>query len=270
MSKDLPFFRFTVAEWLNDDISLEDYTTKGVFADVCAYYWFKDCSITLAKLEQRFSNAKAVLQHLLKLGILKCDSATNQVSISFLDIQKEQLLESHKNKQTAGRKGGLAKSSNATALLQQPSKQCSSYKYKDKDKENNKDKYKKNLASEKTSLAEEKDNLNEFIKLFEPVNENLQDIYPNTTERKALQELLDRHGKVILAAKIKKLTKTHGQQYCITITKPTELKKHWDRHNADLAKLEKQSTNGRASPAVSKVEIVQDDKWSKVPVYGEV
>ena len=39
MSKELPFFRFTVSEWLNDDISLESYVLKGIFIDVCAFYW---------------------------------------------------------------------------------------------------------------------------------------------------------------------------------------------------------------------------------------
>ena len=60
-----------------------------------------------------------------------------------------------------------------------------------------------NLASETSSLADEKDGLNYFIDLFKPVNQNLQDIYPNITERKALKTLLDRHGKKALEEKIK-------------------------------------------------------------------
>ena len=33
MAKELPYFRFTAAEWLNDDISLESYELKGLFIE---------------------------------------------------------------------------------------------------------------------------------------------------------------------------------------------------------------------------------------------
>ena len=58
MSKELPYFRFTVSEWLNGDISLEDFTSKGVFIDICAFYWFRDYSVTIAMLEKHYSYAR--------------------------------------------------------------------------------------------------------------------------------------------------------------------------------------------------------------------
>jgi len=64
MAKELPYFRFTVAEWLNDDISLESYKLQGVFASICAFYWFQDCSITKAKLKKRFSDAQEEIEAL--------------------------------------------------------------------------------------------------------------------------------------------------------------------------------------------------------------
>lgn len=121
-----------------------------------------------------------------------------------------------------------------------------------------------NLASETSSLAEEKNDLNSLIKLFEPVNQNLQDVYPNTTERSTLKTLLDRHGKAILADKIKSLAKTHGQPFCVTITKPTELKRLWDKHGADLAKL--QTNNSRASPNTTVQQV--EDKYANVSIIG--
>jgi len=132
MSKELPYFRFTSFEWLNDDISLESYETKGVFIDICAYYWFKDCSITKAKLEQRFSNAIPVIQALLKAGIIKFKNGDDFLEISFLNKQFDQLSEIRKHRQDAGAKGGKQKASKAKAKL----KQKSSYKDKDKDKDN--------------------------------------------------------------------------------------------------------------------------------------
>ena len=125
-----------------------------------------------------------------------------------------------------------------------------------------------NLASETSSLADGKDGLNYFINLFKPVNQNLQDIFPNITERKVLQTLLDRHGKKALEEKIKSLEKTYGQPFCTTITKPSELKRHWDTHTGHLKKLE---TNARASPTVSNLETVENkpSKYANVKITGD-
>ena len=131
MSKELPYFRFTASEWLNDDISLEPYQMKGVFIDVCAYYWFKDCSITQAMLKKRFSNAEAEITALINSGIIKCDYDTDIIDILFLNEQYDLLSESRKKRQDAGSKGGKQRLSNAKAKP----KQCSSYKDKDKDKD---------------------------------------------------------------------------------------------------------------------------------------
>jgi hypothetical protein len=131
MSKELPYFRFTAFEWLNGDISLEDYKIKGIFSDVCAYYWFKDCSITQAKLKQRFSNASTEIESLINSGIIKRVNGSDFLEITFLNEQFDQLSELRKARQDAGSKGGKQKRSKAKAKL----KQNPSYKDKDKDKE---------------------------------------------------------------------------------------------------------------------------------------
>ena len=132
MSKELPYFRFTAFEWLNDDISLEDYQTKGVFIDVCAYYWFKDCSITKAMLEKRFSTVMTVIELLFESGIIKFRNGDDFIEISFLNKQFDELSELRKQRQSAGSKGGKQRASKAKAKL----KQNPSYKDKDKDKDN--------------------------------------------------------------------------------------------------------------------------------------
>ena len=131
MSKELPYFRFTAFEWLNDDISLEDYQTKGVFIDVCAYYWFKDCSITKAMLEKRFSAVIPVIELLFESGIIKFRNGDDFIEISFLNKQFDELSELRKQRQSAGSKGGKQRASKAKAKL----KQNPSYKDKDKDKD---------------------------------------------------------------------------------------------------------------------------------------
>lgn len=130
MAKELPYFRFTVQEWQNGDIGIESYELKGLFIDICGFYWIKDCTVSVPMLQKRFSNAKDLLEQLFDLGIIKVDDSDN-ASINFLDEQFDMLSENRKRRQQAGKKGGLAKSSNAKAML----KQSSSYKDKDKDKE---------------------------------------------------------------------------------------------------------------------------------------
>lgn len=133
MAKELPYYRFTVSEWLNDDISIESYEMKGVFIDICAWYWFKDCSIDLATLKKRFKDAAELIDQLIESGIIKVLS-DQSIEIKFLNEQFDLLSEKRNNHVNAGRAGGLKRSSNAKATLKQRSS------YKDKDKDNNKDK----------------------------------------------------------------------------------------------------------------------------------
>lgn len=134
MAKELPYFRFTVAEWMNDDIGLESYHLQGVFISVCSFYWFRDCSVTQATLKKRFSDAQEELNHLLDLGIIK-ERENDFICIKFLDEQYDKLSKERKNKVDSGRKGGLKSSKQRLSNGQATLKQRSSYKDKDKDKE---------------------------------------------------------------------------------------------------------------------------------------
>ena len=171
MAKELPYFRFTVAEWLTDDISVESYELKGLFIDICAYYWFKDCSITLAMLYKKFSNENNIL-NLIELGIIKHESKHDKIKIDFLLTQYDLLSEKRKLRQSAGSKGG-----NAKAML----KQKDSYK----DKNNNKD----NIDSRKLKFAS---SLEPFLSVYG--KETLNKFYaywvePNKSNTKFRQEL---------------------------------------------------------------------------------
>jgi len=131
MAKELPYFRFTAQEWQNGLISLESYELKGMFIDLCSYYWVQDCSVTKAMLEKRFRNDIDLLNQLFELDILKHEPKTDLAVINYLNEQFDVLSEKRKRRQEAGRKGGKQKSSNAKAKP----KQNSSYKDKDKDKD---------------------------------------------------------------------------------------------------------------------------------------
>ena len=176
MAKELPYFRFTVQDWQNGKISLESYELKGLFIDVCGYYWINDCHLTLSILNKKFSNATDLLQQLIELGILKHENRHDKVEIEFLNIQYDLLSEKRKARQSAGSKGG-----NAKAML----KQNGSYKYKDNNKDNNKD----NIEQRKLKFASTLEPfLNKYGKIL------LNNFYkywtePNKSNTKFKQEL---------------------------------------------------------------------------------
>ena len=174
MAKELPYFRFTASEWLQDDISLESYESKGLFADVCAYYWMQDCDCTLDKLKKKFSNATILLEQLIKSDIIKHENKHDKIKIDFLLTQYDLLSEKRKLRQEAGSKGG-----NAKAML----KQKGSYK----DKDNNKDKIE--IDSRKLKFA---DTLKPFVEKYG--KEMIRAFYdywvePNKSNTKFRQEL---------------------------------------------------------------------------------
>ena len=128
MASQLPYFRFTVQDWQNGKIALENYELQGLFISVCGYYWINDCSITLAMLKKRFRDASTLIDELIKLGIIKHEKKHDKVEIEFLNLQYDLLSEKRKSRQLAGSKGGNAKAK----LKQKPS-------YKDNNKDNNKE-----------------------------------------------------------------------------------------------------------------------------------
>ena len=135
MAKELPYFRFTVQEWQNGKISLESYELQGVFMSICGYYWLQDCCLSRTLLCKKFRGYENLVDELIELSILKFNKKTDEIEITFLNMQFDLLSKARQSKQKAGSIGGKQKSSNARAVL----KQKSSYKDKDNDNDNNKD-----------------------------------------------------------------------------------------------------------------------------------
>lgn len=146
MANELPYFRFTVQAWQNGKIGVERYELKGLFMDICGYYWVQDCHMTLPLLEKKFPNDKNMIKELIDLGILKHERRHNRIEVEFLVNQRLLLNEKRKVRQDAGSKGGKAKAK----LKQNPS-------YKD----NNKDKI--DIELRKTSFAS---TLEPFLKIY--------------------------------------------------------------------------------------------------------
>jgi hypothetical protein len=104
MAKELPYFRFTVQEWQNGDISLESYELKGLFIDICSYYWVKDCCVTIDNLKKKFRDNQSGIDSLISENIIKSDGIN--ICIGFLDSQMEELTNLSEKRKKAGAKGG--------------------------------------------------------------------------------------------------------------------------------------------------------------------
>jgi len=103
MSRDLPYFKFFTGEWLNGDITLEDFELQGLFINVCAYYWHKEGEgIDIVVLEKKFRTDKLI--KLYKNGLLKEDE-DQFIKIDFLDEQLSEFKTRKKKLSDAGKKG---------------------------------------------------------------------------------------------------------------------------------------------------------------------
>ncbi len=142
MSKELPYFRFYPAEYLNGDISLENAHLNGVFIIVCCYYWSEDCCIIKSKLFKKFKQFRNNIEKLIDLEIIKFDKQTDLITIKFLDAQLIELGKERKSLSERGKKGVEVKAEKKKQAVELNGKELAELKpslsYKDKDKDKDK------------------------------------------------------------------------------------------------------------------------------------
>lgn len=92
MSKELPYFKFQPSEWMTGDITLCSMEAQGLFINLCSYYWIRDCNISLANAQQRFSNCFSLFEELQSKDILKVNG-DEKIIINFLDEQMEKFTD---------------------------------------------------------------------------------------------------------------------------------------------------------------------------------
>lgn len=122
MAKELPYFKFDAAEWINGSITLEEMEVQGLFVNVCAYYWFKSGSLSLSEIKRRLSTVKPeAFQSLIDQNIITV--VDGMVRIGFLDEQlTERKAQSEQNSEN-GRKGGRKKATASNSLNETKAKQ---------------------------------------------------------------------------------------------------------------------------------------------------
>ena len=147
MAKELPYFRFTLQEWQNGNITNMSDSAQGVFINVCVFYWARDCNITEEELMERFKTKTKTIQRLIKNNVIKRQNGI--ISISFLDQQLLELNENFQFFSECGKRGQKAKKNKAP--LKPPLKPRLSYK--DNIKENkDKNKYRDTVFLSKDEL----------------------------------------------------------------------------------------------------------------------
>lgn len=106
MSKELPFFKFNATEWITGNISYESFELQGAFISVCAEYWNRNNTLTIAEAKLRLRNSELV-EILIEKKYLK--TKKNNLVISFLDEERKEITAKRLKLSESGRKGGLSK-----------------------------------------------------------------------------------------------------------------------------------------------------------------
>lgn len=88
MSKER-LIQFDYQTWLSGTIMGQRYDVKGLFIDVCVYYWSEGCELNFEKAKIRYPLAEDVLwKQLERSGVMKV-LKSGKIRIDFLDKQWE-------------------------------------------------------------------------------------------------------------------------------------------------------------------------------------
>ena len=101
MGKELPYFKFTVSEFLLGRISSERDGTKGAFITACAFYWHKVCDVKRSEIEKKIGRTRVEL--LLNKEYIQ--EINGYILIPFLDEQFEELSDNKNFNSDNGKKG---------------------------------------------------------------------------------------------------------------------------------------------------------------------
>lgn len=85
MASELPYFKFEVLSYLTGDICLERWELQGIFNNVCAFYWSKNCDLSLTTLYKKYRGSEELINELIELDVFKTEG--DYLSINFLNEQ---------------------------------------------------------------------------------------------------------------------------------------------------------------------------------------
>lgn len=104
MSKRLPYFQFEPAEYLAGDIMFCSYGAQGMFNNICALYWQKDCELSYSQTVKRLKN-EDLINELIDEKIIKISK--DKIVIHFLNEQYAKATVKSVINSDNGKKGAL-------------------------------------------------------------------------------------------------------------------------------------------------------------------
>lgn len=212
MAKNLPYFKFIVNEWITGDITLEDLNTQGLFINLCAWYWSKECTLSLENAKKKFSNCKAIaFEKLENSGAIKVNEH-GFIIINFLDEQFEEFREISERRSVIGKMGGRGNKANAK---QEESKSFKNTKQK---KANRQDKTRQEETRQEETRQEETGNVVYEIEILEQFPfEEFWNTYDKKNDRLACEKkfakLTEKEKELIWAHVPKYVLSTPDKQY---------------------------------------------------------
>lgn len=156
MAKELPYFKFNVAEFLLGGILSETDAVIGMFYKACAHYWHKECELTRDELVKKIGAKRVDL--LISKEYIKENEGF--VFIEFLDEQRIELSKTKTVNSNNGSKGAKVRwaKKNSEAIISPIANEW-------------------HLDKDKIKIREDKDKINaiDFREIFFNDLENSQD-----------------------------------------------------------------------------------------------
>jgi len=106
MAKELPYFQFEPAQYLTGNIQFCSLEAQGLFINICAIYWQRECDLFLNQVLKKFDKNDLV-NELIDNDVIKTDF--DKIRIEFLDEQFDIITKSKSRLSQAGKKGALIK-----------------------------------------------------------------------------------------------------------------------------------------------------------------
>jgi len=102
MAKELPYFQFEPAQYLTGSIQFCSLEAQGLFTNIKAIYWQRDCELSLDQINKKFEKP-ALLQELIDNKIIKVNG--KMITIDFLKKQLKSAIEISKKRSVSGKNG---------------------------------------------------------------------------------------------------------------------------------------------------------------------
>lgn len=178
MSRELPYFKFFTSEWLNGDIVLESYELQGIFINLCAFYWHRECELSLDQAVKKLRIKTESIYELVNSGIIELtDDNQPKIIVKFLDEQNSEFAIRKKKLSDAGKKGAEIKAMQKNITTLEPPLDNPSTIREDKIIED-----KEKIRKESTAKADAI-NFNSMLEYFNKVFDKKSVVIPESARR---------------------------------------------------------------------------------------